>query len=87
MIPRLSKRIVGAKIVKVVSTETSDYGDRKGDGNSDTDIYTPTGEVFLKLDNGLILKCWNSEWGGLQILDPEDNSDKPLIAFVEKGGW
>ena len=84
MIPRISRELIGARIVKVVSSEPDDYGDQKGDGNSQTDIYVPTGEVFLKLDNGLIVKAWNSEWGGLQILDKNDFHDTSDIEFVEK---
>lgn len=71
MIPNISKVIVNRKIVAVISSFTEDFGDRKGDGNTSNECYTPTGDIYIKLDNGCILKCWNSEWGGISVLTPK----------------
>lgn len=78
MIPKIAKSLIGHKIVGAISGESQDnYGGRKGDGNTTTVLYVPSREAYLKLDNGLILKCWNSEWGGIHILDP----NKPLDVY------
>ena len=92
MIPAIAQSIIGAKIVKVASTPTSNYlthDDTPEDmlpliaGNTPTDTYTPGGEVFLQLDNGLVLRCWNSEWGGVAVLDKLNPCDQVALKFVE----
>ena len=83
MIPRIAERITGATIVKVVARGAASFGGEEGDGDTPSDIYTPNGGVFLKLDNGLIIRAWNSEWGGLTVLDRQDCNDCRDIEFVD----
>lgn len=88
MIPAIAQSIIGAKIIKVVSTPTGLYlgthGDAQDDENTPTDTYVPGGEVFLQLDNGLVLRCWNSEWGGVAILDKLNPCDQHALKFVQE---
>jgi hypothetical protein len=84
MIPKIAEMLVGRRIIKVVSGPYQEYGNHKGDGNTPIDLYVPGGEAYLKLDNGEILRCWNSEWGGIFILNPSKPNDKSEIEFVEK---
>lgn len=85
MIPKIAKSLIGKKIVGVVVRGgLSDYGDRKGDGNSWTDAYAPGGYVYLVFKNGQILSCWNSEWGGVKLLESDNVHDAEEIKFVEK---
>ena len=86
MIPNIAKSLVGKKIVGVVvKGDLMDYGGHgtnTGDGNTTRDAYVPAGDVYLKLKNGQILCCWNSEWGGVRLLKP--SRDARAIELVEK---
>ena len=84
MIPKIAETLVGRKIVKVVCTSVADYGDYEGDGDTLQDVYSPAGDIFLKLDNGMVLCAWNSEWGGIKVLNTKDGYEATQIKFVEE---
>jgi hypothetical protein len=88
MIPRIARSLIGKKIVGVaVQGDIQDYGGcdaQTGDGDTTSDAYVPGGDIYLKFKTGEILKCWNSEWGGVQLLRPGNAKDAREIDFVER---
>ena len=85
VIPKLSSLIIGASIVKVVALSLEDYDIGK-EGSSDTlkDAYAPNSKIIIELSNGIYLEAWNSEWGGISVLDPNNFGDKAIIDTCEK---
>jgi len=69
------EKIIGAKIKKVWS--------KVGVKENEYDLEYDDIEVFIELDNGLIINLWASEWGGM-TLRKKCKSCGRLIRF-EKG--
>ena len=59
---KIAERLKGRKIVDVVI----DYHIEDDDNKNDF-LEVDGEECYIVLDNGEVIKCWNSEWGGLSL--------------------
>ena len=68
MIPRISKILKGKRILEVKT-----YTNGGMEANDKKDCEVDTGKVYIECEDGTIIKCWNSEWGGIEVIDKNDS--------------
>jgi len=56
----ISKTLYGKKIVGVF------YDGEKQEGTS-SELEVDGGDIYILLDDGTVIKVWNSEWGGIEV--------------------
>ena len=64
-------KIVGKKIVNVEIKNCQNKDYLKEDS-----IVCDSGDIFIYLDDGTVLRFWNSEWGGIEVVKEEKTIEK-----------
>ena len=64
---QFKEKIIGKRIVDI-STEDG----YEGFDTDEENVGCDGGEIIIKLEGGIAIECWNSEWGGLRIQKEEE---------------
>ena len=76
------KRIVNTIITDIDISRSHDIyeTDRDSLTEDDIDLVSDAVDIFIHLNNGVVLKIWNSEWGGITILktDEQKRNDRKI---------
>ena len=72
------KRIVNTTITDIDISRSQDIyrSDRRSLTEDDIDLVSDAVDIFIHLSNGIVLKLWNSEWGGITILKTEEQKEE-----------
>ena len=73
---KITKSIKGKKIKKVVVPWI-----QSANLNDEYIVSKDMGEIFIVLEDGTVLKCWTSEWGGISYGKLVKNKDFDYINF------
>ena len=80
------KRIEGATITDIDISRSQDVYKSQSPFFSDDDLKVKANavDIFIHLDNGVVLKLWNSEWGGITILKTEQQKQLREVEREER---
>ena len=75
------KRIVNVTITDIDISRSQDIyqSDRGSLTDDDIDLVSDAVDIFIHLSNGIVLKLWNSEWGGITILKTDEQKRNDRI--------
>jgi hypothetical protein len=63
---QFKEKIIGKRIVDI-----SAEGCYEGFDTDEESVGCDTGKILIKLEDGITIECWNSEWGGVRIKKEE----------------
>ena len=71
MCAKISKELEGKMIKKIyVYQEGSElHKEVDIDDSKELLVYSGDGTIIIEFEDGTNLACWNSEWGGIEIID------------------
>lgn len=78
--------IIGGKIEKIEFSQRpeSSYNDSPYDGEGSIYYSVNGGDIQITLNNGLVLRFGNSEWGGMQVLSAKSKCDNDFKDYTQE---
>ena len=71
------KRIMNTTITDIDISRSQDIYKSQNPffSDDDLDVTANAVDIFIHLSNGVVLKLWNSEWGGITILKTDEQKE------------